>query len=321
MFSKYKRKILFSVALGALVFLAFSIYADFNKLFSAFAVFNWAFLPLILMLSLGNYSVRFLKWQYYLRILNIKVPFKLSLSTFISAFTLSITPGKFGEVIKSYLLKEEVGTPVSKSAPIVLAERLTDFISIVILCFIGAVIFDYGKEIIIISGVVFIAFTVLLSIRKLFLRFIGMFENLKFIKKHSLKIHSAYDSIYSMIKLKPFIITLLISIISWFLECAGFYFVLYGFVDSTGVEANLLVAIFIYAFSTLIGAIALLPGGLGATEASLTGLLIMTNVSRDISVASSMIIRVATLWFAVILGIFGIIYFQKVTNKKISNLD
>ena len=57
---------------------------------------------------------------------------------------MSVTPGKLGEILKSYLLKEENGTEVSKSMPIVFAERLTDFISIVLLSIIGAFVFNYG---------------------------------------------------------------------------------------------------------------------------------------------------------------------------------
>ena len=56
----------------------------------------------------------------------------------------------------------------------------------------------------------------------------------------------------------------------------------------------------------------MLPGGLGATEASLTGLLLLLKIPKDISVASTIIIRVATLWFAVILGVFAV----QILNKK-----
>jgi uncharacterized protein (TIRG00374 family) len=65
----------------------------------------------------------------------------------------------------------------------------------------------------------------------------------------------------------------------------------------------------------------MLPGGLGATEASLTGLLILLNIPKDISVASTFIIRVATLWFAVILGIIAVYFYQKHSRKELENLQ
>ncbi|MFZ1462046.1 MAG: UPF0104 family protein, partial [Ignavibacteria bacterium] len=59
MFSKNKKKILLSVAFGALVFLGFSIYADFDNLIRTFGEFSWIYFPLVLALSFGNYIIRY----------------------------------------------------------------------------------------------------------------------------------------------------------------------------------------------------------------------------------------------------------------------
>jgi uncharacterized protein (TIRG00374 family) len=104
------------------------------------------------------------------------------------------------------------------------------------------------------------------------------------------------------------------------MECVGFYIVLKVFSASSNVEVSLLVATFIYGFSTLIGAIAMLPGGLGVTEASLTGLLIVLKIPKDISVAASLIIRVATLWFAVFIGIVTVFIYQNITHRKFETI-
>jgi uncharacterized protein (TIRG00374 family) len=233
---------------------------------------------------------------------------------------MSVTPGKMGEVLKSYLLKEENNTPVSKSAPIILGERLTDFVSIVILCIIGSYVFNYGKALILIIGVIFLATIILLSSRTLSLKIIGFFEKIKFLKKHIRKIHNAYDGIYIMVKIKPLLIATFISLLSWSFECLGFYVVINVFSNSSGLEINVLSATFIYAFSTLIGAIAMLPGGVGVTEASLTGLLVFSKIPKDLSVASTIMIRLATLWFAVLVGIVSIFILQKITDRKIENI-
>ncbi|MCB0723559.1 MAG: flippase-like domain-containing protein [Ignavibacteriae bacterium] len=321
MFSKYKKKILFSAVAGALIFLAFSVYADFDKLLDAFKEFNWLFFPLILVLSFLNYIFRFSKWEYYRRILDIKLTTGKSFLIFLSAFVMSVTPGKMGEVLKSYLLKEENGTPVSKSAPIVVAERLTDFISIVFLCIVGAFVFDYGQTIIMIVGVVFISLTLLISWKKACLYFISLLEKIKFLSKHVEKFHTAYDSIYRLVRIKPLLIATVISVVSWFFECLGFYIVLNVFSSATNIEVSLLTATFIYGFSTLIGAIAMLPGGLGVTEASLTGLLQILKIPKNISVASTIIIRVATLWFAVVVGIFAVIIYQRLTHRDLEEIQ
>ncbi len=321
MFSKYKKKILLSVAFGALIFLAFSIYADFDKLLKAFGEFNWTFFPLVLLLSFGNYIIRFYKWEYYRKMLDIRLETRTSFLIFMSTFVMSVTPGKMGELLKSYLVKEEIGTPISKSAPIILAERLTDFISVVLLCLAGAFVFNYGKGIVIGVGLFFLIGVVIISSRKISMRLIGLMEKSKHFGKVSEKIHMAYESIYKLIRPKPLIIATLVSAFAWFLECLGLYVVLKVYSGLTHIDVSLLSAVFIYGFSTLVGSIAMLPGGLGATEASLTGLLVLLNIPKGISVASTFIIRVATLWFAVLLGIIAVYFYQKHSNKDLESLE
>jgi uncharacterized protein (TIRG00374 family) len=321
LFSKYKKKILLSAAFGALIFLGISVFADFDKLVTALGKFNWLYFPLILALSFSNYVARFFKWEYYLKILKIKVAPLLSFKIFLSAFVMSVTPGKMGEVLKSYLLKEETGTPIAKSAPIIIAERITDFISIIIICIIGAYFFDYGRSIIIAVGIFFIGVTLILSFQKLSIAIIDSLEKIKFISKHVHKIHVAYESIYQLVKIKPLVIAILMSLVAWLFECGGFYFVLRIFSSTSNIETSLLTASFIYCFSTLVGAIAMLPGGLGVTEASLTGLLIILKIPKDVSAASTIIIRVATLWFAVVVGVIAVYFYNKHSKHKLDELD
>jgi glycosyltransferase 2 family protein len=320
LFSKYKKKILISVIFGAVIYLAFSIYADFDKLLISFGKFNWWWLPLILAFSFGNYIFRFFKWHYYTKIINIDIPFKKSFLIFLSAFVMSVTPGKMGEVLKSYLLKEEFGTPISKSAPIIIAERLTDFISIVLLCISGAYVFNYGQNLVIIVGVFFLSVTLLISYRRLSLKLISFLEKIKFISKNIHKIHTAYDSIYNLVKFKSLVVATMISLVSWFFECIGFFIVLKVFSLSSNIDVSIMTATFMYAFSTIVGAIAMMPGGVGATEATLTGLMILLQIPKDISVASTIIIRVSTLWFAVLVGIIALYIYQLMTRRKIEKM-
>jgi uncharacterized membrane protein YbhN (UPF0104 family) len=54
---------------------------------------------------------------------------------------------------------------------------------------------------------------------------------------------------------------------------------------------------------------------MGVTEGSLTYFLIEKNVSADIAVTTTFIIRVVTLWFAVLVGIFAVSFYQKRFGK------
>lgn len=306
---------------AAAVYLALSIYANLNELFIAFGKFNWLVFPAVLILSFGNFVSRFFKWDYYTKVLDIKIERKMSFVMFLSSFIMAITPGKVGEIFKSYLLKEQNGTSISKSAPIVLAERITDFLSLILLSMIGALIFGYEIKLIVLTGVFFVVLIFLISSKKISYGLIGFFERFRFFLKFSHKIHTAYDSIYKMVRFKELIITLALSLIAWFFECTGFYIVINSFGIDNPVHVNIFAATFIYGFATIAGAVTMLPGGLGATEASIAFLLIsLQHVSENVAVAGTLIIRVATLWFAVLVGIVSILFYQKISHKKVNEI-
>ena len=88
---------------------AIALYADLPQMLKALVNFRWEFLPLILGLTLFNYFWRFIKWQYYLGRLEIHVHWFKSLLIFLSGLSMAITPGKIGELLKAYLLKNVNG--------------------------------------------------------------------------------------------------------------------------------------------------------------------------------------------------------------------
>ena len=69
---------------------------------------------------------------------------------------------------------------------------------------------------------------------------------------------------------------------------------------------SLQTALFIYGFAMVVGALSFFPGGLGGMEATMVGLLILNNVAQPQAVAATVLIRLATLWFAVALGMFAL---------------
>jgi len=305
------KSIIVGLIAAAAIYLVLAIYADYEQVIKSFSSFNWLFFPFVLFLSYLNYHTRFLKWNYYLRLLNINLEWKDSYGIFMSGLIMSITPGKMGELLKTYIVKKISGEPISKTAPIVFAERITDFISVVILAFVGSVIYDYGKVIVIGTGIFFLITVYMISNRALALKLITFIKRISFLKKYVLSIESAYQSSYDMLRLIPLIKMVLLSTVSWFFECLGFYIILINF----GVEISVMWAVFAYAFATIIGSITMLPAGLGVTDGSLTFLIIREGFPQDLAVAATIIIRAATLWFAILVGIVSLLLYQKRIGK------
>ncbi len=311
MIKKLKKKILFSLAAAGILYLGFSFYANFNSLLITFQSFNWYLIPLLLLLAFLNYFVRFLKWDYYLHLLNINLKRIDSFSIFMSNLIMSVTPGKMGELLKSYLVKEISGTPISKTFPIIFIERITDFISLVLITLVGAYLFNFGREIILGVGLFFIIISIVLSSRKLALPVINILEKINFFRKHLQSIHNAYETSYMLLQPLPLFYMTILGIVSWSFECFAYYLILINF----NMKISFVWAAFSYGFATIVGALSMLPGGLGITEGSLTFLLVQNNFSKDLAVASTFLIRAVTLWFAVLVGIVSVTFYQNRYGK------
>ena len=132
------RKVLIGTLLGALVFAGLALYADLPRLRETIAVFEPTAFAIALLLASVNYGLRYARWQYYLRRLGVEVPHGESALVFLSGFVMGVTPGKLGEVFKSLLLYEARGVSIARTAPIVVAERLTDLLALVLLTAAGA---------------------------------------------------------------------------------------------------------------------------------------------------------------------------------------
>lgn len=310
---KIRDRVFLSIAIAAFIYLAFTIYVDYEKVIKSFNRFNWILLPILLLLSFGNYFIRFVKWEYYLKIIQVKLKRADSFSIFMSGLVMSVTPGKMGELLKSYLVKQVNATPISQTAPIVLAERVTDFLSLTIMALIGAFIFNYGKNIAIAIGIFLITGIVILTNKIIFNKIINLFSRISFVSKHISKIQVAYDSSSKLLSFKPLVLMTIVSAISWGFECIGYFLV----VTSFGLNAELMWSFFSYSFATIVGALSMLPGGLGVTEGSLTLMVIEKGLSKNDALASTFIIRAVTLWFAVFVGAISLLFYQKRFGKVV----
>jgi uncharacterized protein (TIRG00374 family) len=300
------RRVLVAVGLGVICYLGLTLYADASKLGSRLRVFEWWRVAPVLLLASFNYLVRFVKWHYYLHCLQTRVPARTSLLVFLAGFVLTVTPGKLGEVVKSYLLRELRGIPMARTAPIVVAERVTDLISLILLAMVGVLTYGVGAAGLLVGLGVVALFLVVIAWRRLALAIIGVCARLPVIRRFGRKLEEAYASMATMVRPGPLLVASVLSALAWFCECAGFYLVVGGF---PGSYASLHTATFIYAAMTIAGAVSFLPGGLGVTEAGMTGLLVKLGrgIGDATAVGATFITRICTLWFAVGVGFVALL--------------
>jgi len=143
--NKLVRRVLSVVLLGVVLYGAFIIYRDTHAMAALLARYAWSTFAPACAPGFGNYLLRFRKGGYYLARLDIRgIPKFDSLLVFLSGFVLTITPGKVGEVFKSLILFQLKKVPIERTAPIVIAERVTDLIGIITIITIGSASFAGG---------------------------------------------------------------------------------------------------------------------------------------------------------------------------------
>ena len=314
---KLRTGIIFSLGLALVVMAAIALYGDLPRLIAAIAHFRWAFLPLILGLTLFNYGGRFLKWQYYLKRLTIKLSWRKSLLIFISGLSMAITPGKVGELLKSYLLKHSTGEPVSRTSPIIVSERLTDGVAMIALSSTGLILYRYGWELLAGLLVCVVGGVLVIQNRRLSLALLAFGERLPGISRAAHWLRAFYESSYTLLQWRPLLLAISIGIVSWTGECVALFFVFAGLGLGFGLEL-FVKSMFIMGISSLIGSASGLPGGLGTADGSMIGLtrLLLTS-SATVGGAATLLIRLCTLWFGLALGVVALLVYRAPTHTPI----
>ncbi|AWV90444.1 lysylphosphatidylglycerol synthase transmembrane domain-containing protein [Bradymonas sediminis] len=306
---KLEKRILWGVIFGALVYAAIALFTDAKGLLASLASFPVSVVLAALGLSVLNYALRFAKWQLYLKKLNFAVPLGASLNIFIAGMAMSVTPGKIGEVLKSMLLKERYDLPVARSAPIVFAERITDLLGLFVIAGVGIATFDFGRVAFGAALVLVGLLIVVLNRPSIVHKLLNLWEKLPLVGHLRGPLEQSYEAARELLSWRLLSGTTVLSVLGWSMEAFAFYLILHAL----GAEhATLQSASFIFAMTTILGAISFLPGGLGVAEASMIGVLMLMGIFGDESsaTAATYLIRFTTLWFGVLLGLGALGWFR-----------
>ncbi len=297
----FLRKLVIAMLLGVAVYGVFVAWAGYRDIRASLQSFRWSAFALALGLASANYGLRFLKWEYYLARLEIRgIPKLDSLLVFLSGFVLTVTPGKVGEVFKSAVLAETHGGAAARTAPSVVAERLTDVIGVIALIVIGSLGFSGGLlwagigSAAVACGLVFVLWR---APGEALLAFLERRPGR--LASAAPKLREAFDSLRIVASPGALLWPSFLSVLGWGGEGVALYLLVRGF----GVDVPAPLAMFFYATATLAGAVIPVPGGLGVAEAMIQEQLVrLARVPHSAATSAMILIRFATLWWAVVVG-------------------
>lgn len=322
------RSLLFGAIFGLVVLAGLAAWADFGDVSAALARFPLHIAGAACALSFANYGLRFVRWQSYLRRLDIRIPAGTSYLISLAGLAFTVSPGKLGEAYKSWLVKRVVGTPVSVTAPIVLAERFTDLLAFLVLIALGGLATSPDHAWIfwaVLMGCgVLLAFATSAKLQQRALRFA---ERAPVTSRIAPRLAASLASVRVLLAPRRLVIPTVLATVGWGLECVGFYLVADAFAPGA---ITLSFAVYAFALSAVAGAVLILfPGGLGPTEASMSALLtpryvaagLATESARASAASATLIIRLCTLWFAVAIGAIAALIFQRRFRRAQLDVD
>jgi len=304
------RRVVLGVGAGIAVYVGFSIWANAREVGVALAHFAWSAALLGLGLAAGNYAVRWVRWEYYLRRLGIRIAARDSVLVFLAGFALTVTPGKLGEAVKALLLRQSHDIPAARTAPIVIAERITDLIALLVLALVGVFSFEVDRRFLAAAAIAVGLGLAVIGSETLAGWLFGLIERIPRLARLTPKMREFHNAATTLLKPGPLVVTTALSVGSWFLECLAFWVVVRGF---PGAQLSLRAGTFIYASMTVAGALSFLPGGLGVTEAGMLALLgtFGTGIGRGTAAAATFVTRACTLWFAVAIGLAALALYAR----------
>ena len=262
---------------------------------------SWDIVAAAVLLSLLNYVVRVLRWRSYLARLGHSFPLRFLAMTYVAGFAYTLSPGKVGEIVRARYYVPR-GVRLAEITAAFFAERLLDIISM--LALVSLLLTVAARFAGFLALVAFLVIAVLASVS--LLPWPAIAQKLAASHRLPARLHRVMAGLASTLVstrplLRPGILAggFAAGLLAWGFEGAGL-----GLLSTIypTVQLPLTSAMGIYGIAVLVGGLSFLPGGLGSTEAVMTGLLATCGYPLSQALLLTLVCRLVTLWLGVCLG-------------------
>jgi SAM-dependent methyltransferase/uncharacterized membrane protein YbhN (UPF0104 family) len=223
---------------------------------------------------------RFIRWQFLLRRVGMRLPIRPSLAAYLAALPGTATPAYVGEALRAVFLRRRFGAPLRTTIAVLVLERLYDVVAIALIA--AAVGGRRGLQI----GAIAVAAALLLAVV------------LAPVARRAGIGDEALRRLREPATIAP---SLVLSLGAWTLAA-----LLYGIAAaSLGASLPLATGARIFTESTLIGAVTLLPAGVGVTGS--VAIVALQDLGFAISTAVSVVTLVRLTSTGAVLGV-GVVF-------------
>ena len=282
-------------------YVIFAIYYDANQFLESLDKINPYFIIPILFCFTTAILIKSLRQMLLLRHLGIKIPLKQNTIIYLAGLSMLITPAGLGEMIKSHFLLKKYNQPVSKTIPLVLVERYHDALAILSILIIFSIITGttFLTIPLLIIGILLLVSLIVIKSRKLFPMFQKVIRKVKIfqaLENHSIEFNK---SLVSFTSKKIFFSGWVVGMVAWSFDGLGIFLCFQAF----ELDFDFFISALLGLASILIGALTLIPGGVGVTEVSFVQLLSLYGIESSIASALVLFFRLLSIWYVTCIGI------------------
>ncbi len=299
-------------ALITIIYLASMIYLDTQLDLSMLSNFNMKDISIVFLFFIMSILLRYYRWHLLMIYQGVEHKLFGGFLFYVAGFAYTATPGKVGELSRAFFYNR-INIPSYTVVSSFILERFFDLI--VVLLMAGLLLLQYPSLhlvayfiIVIILAVVFFVYNISL------LRFIcKLIKRLGVNRLTKLFIffYLISKGIRSMLTIRVTVLSFTLGLFAW--SCTSLILVYICYIFQLNIPLEKLYAI--YPTAMLAGAISFIPGGLGATEAIIVFLLNNLGVSLSVSSAIAILVRLSTLWLAMLFGVL----FSLLSNYHLRN--
>ncbi|MBU2473111.1 flippase-like domain-containing protein [Patescibacteria group bacterium] len=317
-FFNKKIKIFFQI-LGPLIFIYILFKIDYQLFFKEISLLKWYFLILAIILVFLLIIIKALRWRIVLLSLDINISkLKCVNLHWVGTFVGIITPGRFGELIKVYFLKNKGYNSFCSFFSVIL-DRIADvfvllFFNVLIFVFffkdVGIYVIPIGFFLLLVIVFIFLLMDQRSYFNKLFIRLIGKFFLIDFKDYNRFTFSKLWQGIKGL-KKKEVIYFFIYLIISWFV----YFSARYAIALSLGLNLSFIDITIISSSMALMSILPISIAGLGTREATAIYFFSLFSLSKESALLFSLLVFTTD----ILVVSFGLIPYLK-ENFSIKNI-
>jgi glycosyltransferase 2 family protein len=305
--------------MAMVLYVGIALLIDIEEVSKTTIKIDYLTVPIILTpMTMAIFLLAF-RFHRLLQALNVKIPLAKSILIYLLGLSFAVTPLSAGQLVRSQIIKKEFDYAFSKTSPIFLFEKWSEFSSLLVILF-AFIFVNFMIEsifVIVLGAAMAMLFFGLMRKRGVAFFFLGKITaKFQRLRKFEESIENSQESLKILSSKKVvFFEGFIVTIPSLLLQAVSVFLAF----QALGIKIDFIASTQIFYTALIAGIFSFVPGGLGVTEGGMIALLSKYYYNYDLALLAAAVIfvRLITFWYATLLGgITGLIKYRSFMVAK-----